>query len=105
MNPVKGPKARKPKPHSLGGKRAKVAAAARRATPAVRGDQSRNEVKRATAAKAAEQAKETARLGKLRKRPVQSQGPMGRIDSELPESVAMEQAAEEAVRATLRREA
>jgi GTPase len=105
MKPTKGTKARKPKPHSLGGKRAKVAQAARRATPAVRGEQSRNEVKREAAAKKAAEAKESARLGKLRKRPVQSQGPMGRIDLDLPESVLMEQAAEEAVRATLRREA
>jgi GTP-binding protein len=105
MKPVKGTKARKPKPHSLAGRRDKVAKAARRVTPAVRGDHSRAEVKRGAAAKAAAEAKETARLGKLRKRPVQRQGPMGRIDAELPDSVAMEQAAEEAVRATIRREA
>ncbi len=80
MKPVKGTKARKPKPHSLGGKRAAVAKAARRATPATRGQHSRAEVKRGVAAKAAAEASAAARLGKIRKRPVQSQGPMGRID-------------------------
>jgi GTPase len=79
MKPVKGTKARKPKPHSLGGKRAAVAKAARRATPATRGQHSRAEVKRGTAAKAAAEAS-AARLGKVRKRPVQRQGPMTRID-------------------------
>src|SRR6201996_9656104 len=54
MKPVKGTKARKPKPHSLRGKRAAVAKAARRPTPATRGEHSRAEVKRAEAAKAAE---------------------------------------------------
>ncbi len=75
MKPIKGTKARKPKPHSLGGKRAAVAKAARRPTPATRGQHSRAEVKRGVAAKAAADASAAARLGKLRKRPV-SQGPM-----------------------------
>jgi hypothetical protein len=88
MKPVKGTKARKPKPHSLGGKRAAVAKAARRATPATRGQQSRAEVKRAAAARAAAEASATARLGKIQKRPVQRQGPMPRIDPELPEPAA-----------------
>ena len=85
MKPVKGTKARKPKPHSLGGKRAAVAKAARRATPATRGQHSRAEVKRGTAAKAAAEAS-AARLGKVRKRPVQRQGPMTPIDVELPDA-------------------
>jgi GTPase len=89
MKPVKGTKARKPKPHSLGGKRAAVAKAARRATPATRGEHSRAEVKRKTAAKAAAEASAAARLGKIRKRPVQSQGPMVRIDAELPDPLAL----------------
>jgi GTP-binding protein len=105
MKPLKGTKGRKPKPHSKGGKRASVAKAARRATPAVRGEHSRAEVKRGAAAKAAAEAAEKARLGKIRKRPVQRQGPMGRIDVDLPDSPALEQAAEEAVRATIRRDA
>jgi GTP-binding protein len=84
MKPVKGTKARKPKPHSLGGKRAAVAKAARRATPATRGQHSRAEVKRGTAAKAAAEANAT-RLGKVRKRPVQRQGPMTSIDADLPD--------------------
>ena len=46
MKPLKGTKARKPKPHSKGGKRAALAAAARRATPATRGQHSRAEIKR-----------------------------------------------------------
>jgi GTP-binding protein len=82
-----------------------VAKAARRATPAVRGEHSRAEVKRGAAAKAAAAAAETARLGKIRKRPVQRQGPMGRIDVDLPDSPALEQAGQEAVRATIRRDA
>jgi GTP-binding protein len=85
MKPVKGTKARKPKPHSLRGKRAAVAKAARRPTPATRGEHSRAEVKRKVAAKTAAEASAAARLGKIRKRPVQSQGPMERIDVELPE--------------------
>jgi GTP-binding protein len=89
MKPVKGTKARKPKPHSLGGKRAAVAKASRRATPATRGEHSRAEVKRKTAAKAAAEASAAARLGKIRKRPVQSQGPMRRIDAELPDPLAV----------------
>jgi GTP-binding protein len=105
MKPIKGTKARKPKPHSKGGKRAAVAQKARKATPATRGEHSRTEVKRKVAAKAAAEAKETARAGKVRKRPVQRQGPMGRIDAEQPDSLEMEQAAQEAVRATLRRDA
>jgi GTP-binding protein len=80
MKPIKGTKGRKPKPHSLGGKRAAVAKAARRATPATRGQHSRTEIKRATAAKAAAEASAAERLGKIRKRPVQRQGPMPRID-------------------------
>ena len=70
MKPVKGTKARKPKPHSLGGKRAAVAKAARRATPATRGQHSRAEVKRAQAAKAAAEASAAVRLGQIRKGPV-----------------------------------
>ena len=89
MKPVKGTKARKPKPHSLGGKRAAVAKAARRATPATRGHHSRAEVKRGAAAKVAAEASAAARLGKIRKRPVQSQGPMGRIDVEPPDPLAL----------------
>jgi GTP-binding protein len=80
MKPIKGTKGRKPKPHSLGGKRAAVAKAAGRATPATRGQHSRTEIKRAAAAKAAAEASAAARLGKIRKRPVQRQGPMPRID-------------------------
>jgi GTP-binding protein len=91
MKPVKGTKARKPKPHSLGGKRAAVAKAARRATPATRGQHSRAEVKRGTAAKAAAEAS-AARLGKVRKRPVQRQGPMtlidAGVDADLPDPLA-----------------
>ena len=87
MKPVKGTKARKPKPHSLGGKRAAVAKAARRATPATRGQHSRAEVKRGTAAKAAAEAS-AARLGKVRKRPVQRQGKMTSIDADLPDPLA-----------------
>src|SRR5580692_4014654 len=89
MKPVKGTKARKPKPHSLAGKRAAVAKAARRATPATRGQHSRAEVKRGAAAKAAAEASAAARLGKIRKRPVQSQGPMGPIDVEPPDPLAL----------------
>ena len=89
MKPLKGTKARKPKPHSKGGKRAAVAKAARRATPATRGQHSRAEVKRGAAAKAAAEASAAARLGKIRKRPVQSiQGPMRRIEAELPDPLA-----------------
>jgi GTP-binding protein len=84
MKPVKGTKARKPKPHSLRGKRAAVAKAARRPTPATRGEHSRAEVKRGAAAKAAAEAS-AARLSKTRKRPVQRQGPMTTIDVELPD--------------------
>jgi GTP-binding protein len=89
MKPLKGTKARKPKPHSKGGKRAAVAKAARRATPATRGQHSRTEVKRGTAARAAAEASAAARLGKIRKRPVQRQGPMGRIEAELPDPLAL----------------
>jgi GTPase len=88
MKPLKGTKARKPKPHSKGGKRAAVAKAARRATPATRGQHSRAEVKRGTAARAAAEASAAARLGKIRKRPVQRQGPMGRIEAELLDPLA-----------------
>jgi GTPase len=86
MKPVKGTKARKPKPHSKGGKRAAVAKAARRATPATRGQHSRAEVKRATAARAAAEATAAERLGKIRKRPVQRQGPMGPIETEIEQT-------------------
>ncbi len=89
MKPVKGTKARKPKPHSLKGKRAAVAKAARRPTPATRGEHSRAEVKRKTAAKATAEASAAARLGKIRKRPVQSQGPMRPIEAELPDPLAL----------------
>jgi GTPase len=92
MKPLKGTKARKPKPHSKGGKRAALAKAARRATPATRGQHSRAEMKRAAAAKAAAETG-SARLGKLRKRPVQRQGPMGRIEAELPDPLTTEQTA------------
>ena len=94
MKPVKGTKARKPKPHSKGGKRAAQAKAARRVTPATRGQHSRAEVKRETASKAAAEAS-AARLGKIRKRPVQSigqrQGPMRRIEADLPDPLTPEQ--------------
>src|ERR1700722_15484286 len=83
MKPVKGTKGRKPKPHSLRGKREAVAKAAKRPTPAARGQHSRAEVKRAIAAKAA--AETTVRSGKSRPRPGQQQGPMPRIDPDLPE--------------------
>jgi GTP-binding protein len=46
-------------------------------------------VKRKAAAKAAAEASAAARLGKIRKRPVQSQTPMGRIDAELPDPLAL----------------
>jgi GTPase len=97
MKPIKGTKARKPKPHSKGGKRAAVAKAARRATPATRGQHSRAEVKRGAAAKAAAEASAAARLSKIRKRPVQRQEqmpqmqPMRRIEAELPDPLALEQ--------------
>ena len=86
MKPAKGTKARKPKPHSLRGKRAAVAKAARRATPATRGEHSRAEVKRAEAAKAAKAAvarKAAPRPGKIRR---QAQGSMPRIEDEVPEA-------------------
>jgi GTP-binding protein len=95
MKPIKGTKGRKPKPHSLGGKRAAVAKSARRATPATRGQHSRTEIKRAATAKAAAEASAAARLGKIRKRPqrelAQRQGPMPRIDVELsdPQDLAI----------------
>ena len=66
-----------------------MAKAARRPTPATRGEHSRAEVKRKAAAKAAAEASAAARLGKIRKRPVQSQGPMERIDAELPDPLAL----------------
>jgi GTP-binding protein len=84
MKPVKGTKGRKPKPHSLRGKREAIAKkAASRPTPAARAQHSRAEVKRAIAAKAA--AETTVRSGKSRPRPGQQQGPMPRIDPDLPE--------------------
>jgi GTP-binding protein len=87
MKPIKGTKGRKPKPHSLGGKRAAVAKSARRATPATRGQHSRTEIKRAATVKPAAEASAAERLGKIRKRPqrelAQRQGPMRRIDVEL----------------------
>jgi GTP-binding protein len=89
MKPIKGTKGRKPKPHSLGGKRAAVAKTARRATPATRGQHSRTEIKRSAAAKAAAEASAAARLGKIRKRPVQRQGPMPRIDVELSDPLEL----------------
>ncbi|HET6217084.1 MAG TPA: ribosome biogenesis GTPase Der [Acidobacteriaceae bacterium] len=72
-----------------------MAKAARRATPATRGQHSRAEIKRGAAAKAAAEASVAARLGKIRKRPVQSQGrmgridPVGRIDVEPPDPLAL----------------
>jgi GTP-binding protein len=83
MKPVKGTKGRKPKPHSLRGKREAVAKAARRPTPSTRGEHSRAEVKRSVAAKTA--AEKKADSGKSRSRPMQHQGPMPRIDPDLPE--------------------
>ena len=99
MKPLKGTKARKPKPHSRGGRRAAVAQKAVRATPATRGEHSGAEVKRKLAAKATAEAKED--VSRARKRPAQRQGPMGRIDAGQTEQ-AMEQAALEAVQATHR---
>ena len=57
------------------------------------------EVKRGAATKAAAEAKEAAHVA--RKRPVQRQGPMREIEAD---PLALERAAEEAVRATIRRE-
>jgi GTP-binding protein len=90
MKPVKGTKARKPKPSSREGRRAAVAKAAKRATPATRGEHSRAEVKRREAAKASAEAA-VARRGKLRKRPPASQGPMRPIDLDplTPEEAAL----------------
>jgi GTPase len=82
MKPVKGTKARKPKPHSLRGKRAAVAKAASRATPATRGQHSRAEVKRAEAAKAAK----AAAAGRPVKVRMPSQSSMPRIEADLPEA-------------------
>jgi GTP-binding protein len=101
MKPLKGTKGRKPKPHSKGGKRAAVANAARGAKGASRAQHSRGEVKRGTAAKAAAEASAAAREGKIRKRPVQRQEPMRRIDAELPSPLELEQAE---ASATIRRE-
>src|ERR1700685_2170382 len=89
MKQLKETKARKPKPHSLGGRRAAVAKAARRATPATRGENSRAKWRRNVTAKAAAEASAAARLGKIGKRRVQSEGPMGRIDAELPDPLAL----------------
>ncbi len=92
MKPVKGTKARKPKPSSREGRRAAVAKAAKRATPATRGEHSRAEVKRKAAAKASADAT-AARQATARKRPVQGQGPMKRIDLEPPDPLTPEEAA------------
>src|SRR5271168_2660889 len=92
MKPVKGTKARKPKPSSREGRRAAVAKAAKRATPATRGEHSRGEVKRKAAAKASAEAT-AARQATARKRPVQRQGPMKRIEVEPPDALTPEEAA------------
>jgi GTPase len=73
MKPIKGTKGRKPKPHSLRGKREAVAKKARRPTPATRGEHSRAEVKRAQAAKAAEDS--AARRKKKAGKRVGTSGP------------------------------
>jgi GTPase len=86
MKPIKGTKGRKPKPHSLRGKREAVAKAAQRATPANRGEHSRAEVKRAQAAKAAAEARKAGQTA--RKRPVQRDVPMTSIEDEFPEETA-----------------
>ena len=88
MKPVKGTKARKPKPHSKAGKRAAVASKTARITPAGRGEHSRAEVKRKQSAKAAARANETSRAGTVRKGPVAVRGPMSRIADEVPEVIA-----------------
>jgi len=82
MKPIKGTKGRKPKPHSLRGKREAIAKAAHRPTPGTRGEHSRAEVKRAEAAKAAAERSAATRSGKTHKRSMQ--GPMQRIDIEEP---------------------
>jgi GTPase len=79
MKPIKGTKGRKPKPQSLRGKREAIAKAAKKATPATRGEHSRGEVKRAQAAKAAAAKKATQAA---RKRPVMRDVPMTRIDDD-----------------------
>jgi GTPase len=84
MKPIKGTKGRKPKPHSLRGKREAVARAARRPTPATRGEHSRAEVKRAQAAKASAESSAAVRSKKGQKRPARASGPMSRIDAETP---------------------
>ncbi|MGC2399024.1 MAG: ribosome biogenesis GTPase Der [Acidobacteriaceae bacterium] len=84
MKPIKGTKGRKPKPHSLRGKREAVAKAARRPTPATRGEHSRAEVKRAGAAKASAQDSAAARAKRGLKRPPRASMPMSRIDAESP---------------------
>jgi GTP-binding protein len=89
MKPVKGTKARKPRGHSREARRAAVAKAAKKATPASRGGHSRAEVKRKEAAKSRVQEK-VLRQGKLSKRPVVSQGPMRTID---PDPLTAEEAA------------
>lgn len=68
MKPTKGTKARKPKPHSKGGRRAAVAKAARRSAPKNRADQSRAEAKREAAKKAAGRSK-PSQAASPRKRP------------------------------------
>jgi GTPase len=83
MKPIKGTKGRKPKPHSLRGKRAAVAKSAHRTKPAARGEHSRAEVKRAQAAKAAAQGSSAARSKKAQRRPRRESGPMSRIDTDL----------------------
>ena len=98
MKPVKGTKARKPKPHSREGRRAAVAKSAKRVTPATRGEHSRAEVKRKDTAKAAAE-KTAARQGTTRKRPtaaaaiskIRDNAPMRTIDRDplTPEEAAL----------------
>ena len=98
MKPVKGTKARKPKPHSREGRRAAVAKSAKRATPATRGEHSRAEVKRKDSAKAAAE-KTAARQVTGRKRPapsaalskIRNNAPMRTIDRDplTPEEAAL----------------
>jgi GTPase len=88
LKPPKGTKGRKPKPHSKGGRRAAVAKAAHRSAPADRRDRSRAEAKRAAAKKAAARTggatASGARAPGSRKLPVRRQGPLRRIDPEVP---------------------
>lgn len=108
MKPVKGTKGRKPKPHSKGGRRSKVAAAARRAASPDRARQSRAESKRQAARKAEEESRtagrgSTQRAGSPRRpapmRPIEdleaeSAGhAAGKTRLELPADLALERAA------------